>query len=110
MNTSGRIYDDFVRLIFLYGHREASFLARELPEESEQFRFLRAARLENLKVSVGLILTKKPYASFFIEREEDTEGLMKVLSLSLSLSLSLLIPLHMCHHTTIRERRRHGGG
>jgi hypothetical protein len=35
MNTSGRIYDDFVRLLFLHGHRETSFLAGELPEESE---------------------------------------------------------------------------
>jgi hypothetical protein len=30
----------------------------ELPEESEQFRFLRASRLANLKDSVGLILVK----------------------------------------------------
>jgi hypothetical protein len=33
-------------------------LAGELPAESEQFRFLRASRLANLKVSVGLILVK----------------------------------------------------
>jgi hypothetical protein len=33
-------------------------LAGELPEESEQFRFLRASRLSNLKDSVGLILTE----------------------------------------------------
>ena len=30
----------------------------ELPEESDQFRFLRASRLSNLKGSVGLILVK----------------------------------------------------
>ena len=57
-NTSGRIYDDFVCLLFLHAHREASILAGELPEESDQFRFLRAARLANLKVTVGLILAK----------------------------------------------------
>ena len=58
MSTSGRVYDDFVRLFFLYTHREASILVGELPEESDQFRFLRAARLANLKGSLGLILAK----------------------------------------------------
>jgi hypothetical protein len=33
-------------------------LTGELPEESEQFRFLRDSRLANLEVSVGLILAK----------------------------------------------------
>ena len=42
----------------MHAHREASILAGELPEESEQFRFLRASRLANLKGSVGLILAK----------------------------------------------------
>ena len=55
MSTSGRVYDDFVRLLFLYEHREARILAGELPEESEKFRFLRATRLANLKGSVGLL-------------------------------------------------------
>ena len=54
----GLVYDDCVLLIFLDAHREASILAGELPEESEQFRFLRVARLANLKGSVGLILAK----------------------------------------------------
>ena len=58
VNTSGRVYEDFARLLFLYAHREASILVGELPEESDQFRFLRASRLSNLKDSVGLILTK----------------------------------------------------
>jgi hypothetical protein len=43
VDTAGRIYEDFSRLLFLHAHREASALANELPEESEQFRFLRAA-------------------------------------------------------------------
>jgi hypothetical protein len=38
--------------------REASVLAGELPEESDQFRFLRAARLVNLKGPVELILAE----------------------------------------------------
>ncbi len=58
VSTSGRVYEVFERLIFLHADREASILAGELPEESEQFRFLRVLRLANLKGSVGLILAK----------------------------------------------------
>ena len=58
VDTSGRIYDDFSRLLFLHSHREASALVNELPEESDQFRFLRSACLANLKGSLGLILAK----------------------------------------------------
>ena len=56
VSTSGRVYEDFTRVIFLHAHREVGILTGELPEESEQFRFLRASRLANLKGSVGLIL------------------------------------------------------
>ena len=42
VDTPGRIYDDFTRLLFLFDHRETSTLTNELPEESNQFRFLRA--------------------------------------------------------------------
>jgi hypothetical protein len=31
ISTSGRVYEDFTRLLFLYAHREASILAGELP-------------------------------------------------------------------------------
>ena len=58
VDTTGRLYDDFSRLLFLHAHREASALDNEIPEESDQFRFLRAARYVNIKGSVGLILTK----------------------------------------------------
>ena len=58
MSTLGRVYDDFVRLLFFHPYREVSILTGELPEESEQFRFFRAGRLANLKGSVGLILAK----------------------------------------------------
>jgi hypothetical protein len=58
VDTSGRVYDDFNRLLFLYAHREASALVNELPEVSDQFRFLRATCLANLKGSVGLMLGK----------------------------------------------------
>ena len=58
VDKTGRIYEDFSRLLFLNVHREASALANELPEESDQFRFLRAASFANIKGSVGLILAK----------------------------------------------------
>ena len=58
VSTSGRVYDDFVRLFFLHAHREASILVGELPEESYQFRFWWASRLTDLKGSVGVILVK----------------------------------------------------
>ncbi len=43
VDTADRIYKDFSRLLFLHAHREVSTLANEIPEESEQFRFLRTA-------------------------------------------------------------------
>ena len=59
VDTSGRIYDDFLRLLFLHAHREASALANDIPEESGQFRFLRAGCFVNIKGSVELILAKE---------------------------------------------------
>jgi hypothetical protein len=56
VDTSVRVDDDFNRLLFLHSHRETSSLTNELPEESDQFCFLRATCLANLKESVGLIL------------------------------------------------------
>jgi hypothetical protein len=58
VSTSGHVYEDFTRLLFLHTHRETSILSGELPEESEQFRFLWVSHLTNLKGSVGLILAK----------------------------------------------------
>jgi hypothetical protein len=58
VNTSDHIYDDFSRLLFLYPNREASALTNEIPEESDQFRFLRTGSHTSIKGSVGLILTK----------------------------------------------------
>ena len=58
VDTSDRIYDDFLRLLFRQAHREASVLANEIPEETGQFRFLRVTCLDNIKGSVGLILSK----------------------------------------------------
>jgi hypothetical protein len=52
LDTSVCIYDDFSCLLFLHAHREASALANKIPEESGQFRFLRAACLANIKGSV----------------------------------------------------------
>jgi hypothetical protein len=54
VSSSGRLYDDFLCLLFLHAHREVSALTGELPEESDQFRFLLTVCLSNLKGSVGL--------------------------------------------------------
>ena len=48
VDTSGRIYDDFLRLLFLHTHREASAVTNDIPEESGHFRFLRSACLANI--------------------------------------------------------------
>ena len=58
VDTSDRLYDDFLYLIFLYDHREESVLGNELLEECDQFRFFHTSCLSNLKGSFGLILTK----------------------------------------------------
>ena len=58
MDATGLMYDEFIRLLFLHAHREASALANELPEESDRFRFHRASCFANLKGAVGLIMTK----------------------------------------------------
>jgi hypothetical protein len=39
VDTSGHIYDDFLRLLFLYAHREVSVLTNDIPEESVTFVF-----------------------------------------------------------------------
>ena len=54
VDTSSRIYDDFLRLLFLHAHREVSALANEIPEESGHFHFLRAACLANITGSGGV--------------------------------------------------------
>jgi hypothetical protein len=53
VDTSGRIYNDFNRLLFLHVHREASALANEIPEAKGKFLFLRVACLVNIKGSVN---------------------------------------------------------
>jgi hypothetical protein len=56
VDTTDRLYDDFIRLLFLHTHREASALANELPEESDQFRYLRSVCFTHLNGVVGLIM------------------------------------------------------
>ncbi len=57
VSSSGHVYEDFTRLLFLNVYREASILTGEL-EESDHFGFLRSSLLDNLNGSVVLILTK----------------------------------------------------
>ena len=58
VGTTGRMYDEFIRLLFLHPHRESSALTNELPEESDQFLFLLVSCFANLKGVVGLIMAK----------------------------------------------------
>ena len=58
VDTTGRLYDEIIRLLFLHTHHETSVLANELTEESDQFRFLRVSCFANLKGPVGLIIVK----------------------------------------------------
>jgi hypothetical protein len=51
VDTTGRMYDEFIRLLFSHSHREASVLANELPEESDQFCFLHVSCFANVKAS-----------------------------------------------------------
>ena len=59
VNTSDNLYGDFLLLIFLHTHRESSDLSGELPEESDQFRFLRTDCLTHLKGSPGCLILSK---------------------------------------------------
>ena len=82
----GRINEEFLRLLFLHANREASALYGELPEESAQFRFIRAACLANLKGSIGLMLVK---------------GSVMRVTIPLDLSTRPFIPLpHFIHTRT----------
>ena len=60
VDTSGRIYDDFLRLLFLHAHREASALANDLPEASGHFRFLHTDCLAN-RISIPLDLSSRSF-------------------------------------------------
>jgi hypothetical protein len=58
VDTTGRLYDDLSRLLFLHTHREVSALDNDIPEKSDQFPFLRVVCYVNIKGSLGLILVK----------------------------------------------------
>ena len=58
VDTTGRMYDEFIRLLFLHAHREPSTWDNEFSEESDKFRFLHTSCFANLKGVVGLIMAK----------------------------------------------------
>ena len=58
VDTTVRLYDDFIRFRCFHNHRDASSLTNELPEESDEFRFLRSTYWVNLKSSDDLILAE----------------------------------------------------
>ena len=83
-STSGRIIEEFWCLLYLHVNREDGTLVGALSEESDQFRFLRAACLANLKGSIGLML--------------DKASVMRV-TIPLDLSTRSFIPLPRFIHT-----------
>ena len=63
VSTSTRMHDEFLRLLFLQAHREteAHFSAAGMPSQrnqSDSFRFKRAAFFQLLKSKVGLAAAK----------------------------------------------------
>ena len=60
INTRKRLYDEFIRLLFLHTHREVSTLTNEFPggRGIGQFRFLRSSCFTNFKGAVGLMMSK----------------------------------------------------
>jgi len=64
VSTSTRMHDEFLRLLFLLAHREteAHFTATGMPSQrnqSESFRYKRAAFYQSLKSKVGLAAAKR---------------------------------------------------
>jgi hypothetical protein len=92
VDTSGRIYDDFNHLLFLHVNREVLALTHEIPEESGQFRLLRADFYDNIKGSVGLILVKAyPHDEVLSSRSfEEFNRLLFLLFIVFSVTLSTL--------------------
>ncbi len=76
----------------LHAHREASALANEIPEESEQFRFLRAACYANIKGSVGLILAKASAIRISIPLDLSSRSFIPPSSFMRSRRASTLLP------------------
>ncbi len=60
-STSGRLHSEFVRLLFLHTHRETDLFlttsgVQSAESDRDQFHFLRAAFLQQIKRKVGLSL------------------------------------------------------
>ena len=58
VDTTGHLYNEFIRLLFFQEQRETLVSANEFPEESDQFRFLRSSCFTTLKGVGGLIMAK----------------------------------------------------
>jgi hypothetical protein len=93
VDTTGRLYDDFSRLLFLNTHREVSTLTNEIPEELDQFRFLRPDSYANIKGSVGLILAKV--------------SVMRISGGFLCLLTCHLVPLYLCRASFVGDTLFH---
>jgi hypothetical protein len=65
-STSARLYPDFIRLLFLHAHREASALANEVPKSqitlgSNTQLALLTLRGFGLRVSIPIDLSSRPF-------------------------------------------------
>ena len=83
VDTSGRIYDDFLRLLFLPAHREASDLANEIPEESGHIIPMDLASV--MRISIPMDLSSRPFIPLpcFIRSRRSTTLLTPSLVFSL---------------------------
>jgi hypothetical protein len=100
MSTSNRIHGEFLRLLFLQAHREteAHFTATGMPlqrNQSESFRFKRAAFYQGLKSKVGLAAAKAAALRINL----NVQGCSIVAAPMHAPSLtSLLLPLLLSHN------------
>ena len=100
MSTSNRMHGEFLRLLFLQAHREteAHFTAGGMPSQrnqSESFRFKRAAFYQGLKSKGGLAAAKAAALRINL----DVQGCSIVAaSMHAPSRTSLLLPLLLSHN------------
>jgi hypothetical protein len=65
VDTTDQLYDDFSRLLYLHDHHEDSFLTNEIPEESDQFRFMCVVWYTNIRGRWGWFDQNFSHEDFF---------------------------------------------